>query len=290
MREISLDITKAVVYNKSLPCEGGCHAYVKANNGKSLRIKFDCSKSNDVAQYWNGGDIMWDQVDLIRSNPSILAVEEVDAEQIYVDGLGSVNHRGDEKGREDGNDHRFLDCQMGEKKTHEYPAYTPKPESKNSNKPGKVWGPLKLEMEFPNFAPPASEKKLKNSEKELKKKQGEQTEDPSKGGKMAVPASSEPIQHYDSDLNHYGDKSFYQQQYPGLGPNSKTAKADEVTHYNGLYQHDDQTDRKSPPKLAKKFKYKLSKRKEYNDQYKVLIEAPMKLYKDFMVATNQKKV
>lgn len=286
MKEISIDISKAVVYNKALSnSEGGCFSYVKASNGKTFKMSYDCAKSKEAAQYWDGGQIMWDMVDLIRSNPAIIAMEEVNAdEQMYVDGLG-----GPDAAPKD-NEDRFLNQQMGKAlPTHEYPAFK-KDDSqfKNSNKSGKVWEPLSWVKEFPGYAPEEKSvaKPIKREEllKNFSQKQKEQTQDPHKQqGKMPVPALGEPIQHYDTDLNHYGDKQFYQQQYPGLGPNS-VATAEEITHYDGLYQHDTQIDPVKPKKLGKKFKYNLSKRSEYNNQYKVLIEAPMKLYKNFMVA------
>ena len=251
MKEISIDITKAFVYNKSLPAtSGNCFAYVKANNGKTFKMSFDCAKSKETAQYWNGGDIMWDMVDLIRANPAIIAMDEVNAEQIYVDGIG-----GPDAAPKD-NDDRFLNQQMGSK-THEFPAYE-KDDSqfKNSNKPGKVWEPLSWVKEFPGFAPDEKSVAKPISREELLKnfsqKQKEQTQDPHKQqGKMPVPAiGQQPIQHYDMDLNRYGDRQFYQQEYPGLGPNS-VATAEEITHYDGLYQHDDQIDPKKPKKLPR---------------------------------------
>ena len=180
MKEISLDITKAVVYNKSLPAsKGGCFAYVKASNGKTFKMSFDCAKSKETAQYWNGGDIMWDQVDLIRANPAILAMEETGAEDGYVDGIG-----GPDAAPKD-NEDRFQNQQMGSK-THEYPAYQKNDSQfKNSNQKGKTWEPLSWVKEFPGFTPKDQPPKMITREELVKNfsvKQAQQTADPKKGG------------------------------------------------------------------------------------------------------------
>jgi hypothetical protein len=150
---------------------------------------------------------------------------------------------------------------------------------KTTKKPDTKWRSLDWVKEFPGMAPKTTESKPKNVEKKFAEKQKEQSvQTPQKpGGGMPV-ATAEP-EHY-VDLTKYGNSDFYIDEYPGLGG---FAKAEEITHYDGLYQ-DEATKQTKPKNVPKKFKYKLGERKNYTNQYRVLIEAPMKLYKDFMVA------
>lgn len=315
--DLEIDITKATIYNKPFPSskDGDCSAYIKAKDGKSYKLKFKCARSKEISQDWNG-DLLWDQVDLIRSNPAILGVEEVnEAEQIYVDGLGSVNRRGDEIGNEDSKDHRFLDCQMGDLdpkhqlsnwktfdkyKTEywkrEYPSYSPEtdtskkypPSQSPVGEPGK-WKPLAWRQELPDYAPKTLESKPKDVDKKFSKKSAEQSADPKgENNKMAVPASQ--VSHYELDLKKYGEKGFYDQEYPGLVPSPDFSKAEYITHYEGLYQQEEHAIPRKPKNVPIKFKYKIGMKKSYNDQWKLFVQSPMRLYKDFQVASEQKKV
>lgn len=310
--ELEIDMTKAAVYNKPFPSSsnGECSAYIKDKSGKSYKLKFQCDKSKEIAPDWNG-DLMWDQVDLLRSNPALLGIEEIDeAEQIYVDGLGGPDaEERRRRGEDDSKDSRFSNMQMASQDPksqlsnwnvfekwkegywrREYPSYSPRndtskkypPTESPVGEPGK-WKPMTWRQEFPDFAPKTNESKPKDVEKKFSQKQQEQTIDPSqKESKMAVPASE--VHHYDADLEEYGQKHFYKHQYPGLGPNSETAKAEEVSHYNGLYQCEDQAIPRKPKNVPMKFKYKIGQKKTYDNQWKLFVESPTRLYRDFLVA------
>jgi hypothetical protein len=257
------------------------------------------------------------------SGKGFLAVEtfkEIDeAEQIYVDGLGGPDpEERMRRGEDDSKDSRFQNMQMASldpksqlsnwntfdkwKEQYwkrEYPAYSPKTDTSKKypptespvGTPGK-WKPMVWRQEFPDYAPKTTESVPKNVDQEFSKKNKEQSIQSPKepDGRMKVPmASSTPV-HYEFDLEKYAEKDFYKQQYPGLGPNSKTAKADEVTHYNGLYQDEYQGTPQQPINIPKKFKYKIGEKKTYDNQWKLLTSAPMQLYKEFLVAEDLKKV
>lgn len=313
---IELDLTKAA-YNKPFPnTNGECSAYIKSKEGKSYKIRFNCSRSKEISQDWNG-ELMWDQVDLLRSNPALLGIEEVEAEQIYVDGLGGPDAEERRRSTEDDSrDARFLHMQMASldpknqlsnwntfdkwKEQYwkrEYPSYSPKTDTSKKypptespvGQPGK-WKPMVWRQEFPDFAPKTNDSKPKNVEESFKEKNKEQSADPKgQNGKMTVPMAKVESNHY-VDFKDYAEKGFYQQIYPGLGPNSETAKAEEVTHYDGLYQQEDQAIPHRPKNVPMKFKYKIGQRKTYNDQWKLFVQAPTRLYRDFLVAKDNKKV
>jgi hypothetical protein len=323
---IEINLTRAA-YNRPFPVsEKDCSAYIKAKDGKSYKLTFECSRSKEISEDWNG-EIMWDQVDLLRSNPALLAFEEVDAEQIYVDGLGSPNlppsnqreatpEERLRRGEDDSRDARFLNMQVASldpkhqlnnwntfdkwKEKYwqrEYPNYSPTndtsrkypPTESPVGTPGK-WQPMVWRQEFPNFAPKTNESVPKNVEKSFTDKNKEQSIQSPKepDGRMKVPmASKEMPTHYELDLDEYAKHGFYDQNYPGLGPNSKTAKAEQPTHYDGVYQ-DEPWQQKPAEKVSKKYKIGIKKTKDNQYQYHVLIEAPFKLYKNFMVAEEKK--
>ena len=318
-KTIEIDIIQSSVYNRTFKSEkaGNCFAYVKHRGGKSYKLTYDCAKESEISQDWNG-ELMWDQVDLLRSNPALLGFEEIDeAEQIYVDGLGGPDAEERlRRGEDDSRDSRFQNMQMAslDPKSQlsnwnvfdkskegywkrEYPAYSPRTDTSKKypptespvGTPGK-WKPLVWRQELPDYAPKTNESTPKNVLTEFSKKDKEQSiQNPKEpDGRMKVPMAKE-ISHYELDLNQYAEKDFYRHEYPGLGPNSKTAKADEVTHYNGLYQEEFQAIPQSPVNVPKKFKYKIGQRKTYDNQWKLLIEAPTRLFKEFQVATQDKK-